>query len=127
MKFLLLGLLGLTGCSIASVSDPKVDRDSIRSVVREHFGEVEKCYLKAIEERPGASGKVVVTWEINPEGAVVSKAIKEADPKITAIEPCLLTTIQGWSFPKLDKDSGTVSVNYPFFFSENGQFEAKPK
>jgi hypothetical protein len=92
-------------------------------VVHQHFREVEKCYVDIIETRPGAEGKVVMSWDIQPDGRVANAALTEANRKIEGIGPCLAKAISEWRFPRLSPDEVVVSVNYPFFFSENGQFK----
>jgi len=99
------------------------DREGIKQVVHQHFHEIERCYVDIIEARPGAEGKVVMSWEIQPDGQVANVALSEANHKIEGIGPCLVKAISAWRFPRLNSDEAAVTVNYPFFFSENGQFK----
>lgn len=114
----------ISACAHKSVYEPRADREGIKGVVRQRFHEVEACYLDAIEKRPGAEGKVVMSWEIQPDGRVASVRMSEAGAKIDVIGPCLTDKIRNWRFPKLTSGEVAVEVNYPFFFSENGDFTA---
>jgi hypothetical protein len=116
-------LLSLSGCASKSVYEPVADREGIKLVVHEHFGELEHCYLRAIDSRPGAEGKVVMSWEIQPDGRVANAHVQEASTKIETIGPCLVKKIGKWNFPKLSPEEVSVAVTYPFFFSENGDFK----
>lgn len=126
MRLLVTGLLltCLLSCaSRPSVYEPQSDREQIRLVVRQNLDQVRECYLRAIEERPGAEGRIVMTWEIRPDGSVANVGVKESGPKIAVIGPCLTELIGKWRFPNLNSDEALVEVSYPFYFSENGRFE----
>jgi len=114
--------LSLIACQSVTY-EPQADRQGIKEVVGTHFHEVENCYLKAIEDRPGASGKVLVSWDIEPDGHVSKARVISAGAKIAGIGDCLITAITAWTFPRLSKEELTVTVNYPFYFSENGSYK----
>ena len=112
-------------CSTTPVYDPQTDREGIKRVIQSHHSELQACYERAIDERPGAEGKVVMSWVIEPDGRVSKIETKEAGAKIAMIAPCLSKAIAKWRFPKLAEGELQVDVSYPFFFSENGRLEVK--
>lgn len=119
----LLSILFLEACASRSVTyEPQADREGIRQVIRRGLPSVSKCYERAIDERPGAEGKVVMNWDIGPDGRATNVTVKEAGPKIEMIGPCLANLIGSWKFPKPNKEELHVNVSYPFIFSENGRF-----
>jgi hypothetical protein len=95
--------------------------ETIRLVIRSHFSAISGCYERAIDERPGAEGKLVLEWEINAGGEVENPRLAEAGEKIRMAAPCLLDLAKDWRFPRPAPDQGVVTVRYPFYFSENGR------
>jgi len=118
---LTLMVTGVTGCVSKSVYESQADREGIRETVRLHLREVRDCYEKAIDERPGAEGKVVLEFDIGVDGRATAVRVKDAGPKITHIAPCLSERLKSWQFPA-PLSNEIVTVAYPFFFSENGRF-----
>jgi hypothetical protein len=124
--FFLGGILsGLAvGCStLKNVYQPEADRQGIREIVRTHLPELQPCYERAIEERPGAEGKIVFEWNLGPDGKISNLVVKEADPKIVGVIDCVSAKLRSWPFPKPENDE-FVSVTYPFYFSENGKIHS---
>jgi hypothetical protein len=118
-------LFGLsTGCStLKNVYQPEADRQGIREIVRIHLPELQPCYERAIEERPGAEGKIIFEWNLGPDGKISNLVVKEADPKIVGVIDCVSAMLRSWPFPKPENDE-FVSVTYPFYFSENGKIHS---
>lgn len=103
------------------INDPafssSVNRDAIKAVVLSHQAAISACYEDAIEKRPGAMGKVIAKWDIIPDGTVRNASLREVDPSMTDIEPCLIHEIGTWKFEVLQ--SGDVrEIHYPFHFDE---------
>jgi hypothetical protein len=119
----IFGCFCVSSCATKSVYEPVADREGIKLVVREHFGELEHCYLHAIDARPGAEGKVVMSWDVQPDGRVANARVQESSKKMDVIGPCLISRIEKWNFPKLSEEEISVGVTYPFYFSENGNFD----
>jgi len=114
-----LGVLSiLTGCATSSsVYQPELGRDEVRTVVHSHFRAISACYEEAIDARPGAMGKVMAEWDIEPDGSVRNVRLSEVDPSLEAIRPCLTKEIASWKFPQsTSKDES--GVKYPFIFDE---------
>lgn len=110
-----------SACTVATVYEPQADREGIRNVVRSHLKDFEPCYRSAIENRPGARGKMTVVWQVNDAGVPGDVSIKEVDPSLTGASDCVMERIRKMRFPK-PPEGEEVIVTYPFYFSENGQF-----
>lgn len=120
LLFSAFSVLIVAGCATSAhsgVYQAELDRDSIRVVVREHFRAVSTCYEGAIDERPGAMGKVMAEWDITPDGAVQSAHLTEVDPSLESIRTCLVAEISKWKFPASTAKDVTT-VKYPFIFDE---------
>ena len=116
MRILFL-IFALGGCASSSVYQPELGRDEIRTVVRSHFRAVSACYGEAIDARPGAMGKAMAEWDIEPDGSVLNARLSAVDPSLEAIRPCLVREIGSWKFPpSSSKDES--AVKYPFIFDE---------
>jgi hypothetical protein len=119
LSFLLLASSCATGPG--GGAEPSLTPETIRLVIRSHFSSISGCYERAIDERPGAEGKVVLEWDIDAAGSVQNPRLAEAGEKIRMAVPCLLDLAQSWRFPKPAPGQGVVAVRYPFYFSENGR------
>jgi hypothetical protein len=123
MKILahLLLLLGFAGCAISSVpplaydEQNGIDSEGIRQTVVAHRPQALECYNEALKNTPDLSGKVVLVWTLNKEGAVTESRIKENTTGSEAFGSCLTDVSKNWAFPKLAK-SDTVTVIYPLAF-----------
>ena len=98
-------------------SDIQIDKEKIRSTVKDHIGEIKKCYEKALDSKPKLMGKFVFQWTIEPSGNVSEAHIKSSSFKSTEteIEKCAIAKFKSWKFPS--PPNGEVAiVSYPFSF-----------
>ncbi len=93
--------------------------EQIRLVIGANLSKITPCYEKAIDERPGAAGRMVVQWNLGRDGAPADVAIRESHESLRAAENCVLSEVRQLRFPPRDSDE-TLEIIYPFFFSENG-------
>lgn len=114
----LVWVMLLAGCATSSsVYQPELGREEIRAVVRAHFKQISACYEEAIDARPGAMGRVMAEWDINPDGSVANAHLSDVDSSLEAIRPCLVREISSWKFaPSTSPD--VSSVKYPLIFDE---------
>ncbi len=104
----------------------------IQAVVRDHFGDLQKCYEDGLGRDPKLAGRVTVRFVINREGSVETSQNAASDPiPPDAVAPpssttlpampdakvvdCVVAVVKKLKFPK--PDGGTVTVVYPFAFS----------
>lgn len=89
-----------------------LDKAVIRNVIRQHIGEVKKCYETELGKKPDLAGKVMVHFIIGIDGKVTESSIQESSLHSPAGEQCITAAVRGWEFPK--PRGGTVVVSYPF-------------
>ncbi|MCA9620416.1 MAG: TonB family protein [Myxococcales bacterium] len=97
--------------------EPTVDGGLNEAVVRRilwhNAGLARSCYQKALEDRPGLSGRVVLELAIGPAGAVTTVTIRQGmDPEVDA---CVRRAMKRMQFPARD-GGGVVRVGYPLVF-----------
>ena|SRR5690606_6783203 len=90
----------------------QIDKGKIREVVRAHIDEVRHCYNTELVEQPELAGRTVIAFTIGAEGQVLERDVTESTMP-PRFDGCLEDAVAGWRFPA-PKDSGKVSVHYPF-------------
>lgn len=122
--FLSLGLIsGPTAFAKATMTNTKskqkksdsIDMSAVRSVVKSHMAEVQKCYTDLIIEGMAVKGKVVVTWEIDAQGAAQNVSLKDPQPEMQAVSGCVTEKVSAWPFPAA-KGEKPFPVSYSFDF-----------
>ncbi|HET6582463.1 MAG TPA: AgmX/PglI C-terminal domain-containing protein, partial [Nannocystaceae bacterium] len=93
-----------------------LDKDIIRRIVRAHLGKIRACYETQLSTSPTLAGKVVVSFVIDPDGAVKSSSLKESTMGNADVDRCVLKAVKAMAFPK-PVGGGVVAVTYPFVFS----------
>jgi TonB family protein len=93
------------------------DLTVIAQLVKQHRDPVRDCYEKARKKNPKLQGKMVIHFELDPEGKVTSAKLNEgrseiSDPDLVA---CAIKVIKGIPFPASSKGMVT-EVNYPYNF-----------
>jgi TonB family protein len=90
-----------------------IGKDVIRRVIRQHINEVRFCYEKGLVDKPDLEGRVNVGFVIKGDGAVGSAKIKNSTLGNQAVESCIASAVERWSFPA-PEGCGVVIVSYPF-------------
>lgn len=95
-----------------------LDRGAIQKVVNAHLYQVQGCYERQLAANPNLAGKATFQWVINTSGGV--SGVRIAGSSIASVEvmSCIQGAIRGWSFPK--PEGGSVTVTYPFAFTTFG-------
>jgi hypothetical protein len=95
-----------------------LDRGAIQRVVNSHLYQVQGCYERQLAANPNLAGKATFQWTINTSGGV--SGVRIAGSSIASVEvmSCIQGAIRGWSFPK--PEGGSVTVTYPFAFTTFG-------
>jgi|SRR3954470_8530115 hypothetical protein len=95
------------------VNGPLPDSE-VAKVIRANLPAVKGCY--AVEEKNGtaASGKAIMSLQIDPSGAV--KGVDVVAPAFngSGLPSCLSNNAKAWKFPKFTQ--GPKSYSYPFVF-----------
>jgi hypothetical protein len=129
-----VGVLTLCGACASSTksengASPETPRESIeqiRAVIGANLRRFAPCYERAIDERPGAAGRMVVQWSLSRDGIPTDVAIKESHESLKGAEECVLAEVRKFRFDSRDSDE-ILEIIYPFFFSENGMLPNRKK
>jgi predicted component of type VI protein secretion system len=95
-----------------------LDRGAIQKVVNSHLYQVQGCYERQLAANPNLAGKATFQWTINPSGGVGGVRIAGSSIASVEVMSCIQGAIRGWSFPK--PEGGSVTVTYPFAFTTFG-------
>ncbi|HWN69191.1 MAG TPA: AgmX/PglI C-terminal domain-containing protein, partial [Haliangium sp.] len=91
----------------------RVDIEATRRVVRAHLGEIRTCHERGRMDAPDLDGRVVVRIAIGRGGRVTSAAIASSTLNTPAVEKCITSAVQKWTFPA-PSGGGTAVIEYPF-------------
>lgn len=95
-----------------------ISREEVAAVINQHLREVQYCYEKTLLKDPGLSGKLVLEWVIDTDGAVGRVKEKLSTLRNPEVSSCISTSLKRWTFPK--PRGGIVIVSYPFIFNAVG-------
>ncbi len=87
----------------------------IQRIVRHNFGRFRLCYEDVLRERPRATGRVVVSFMIDLDGAVSSAVATDSTFPEHAMASCVASGFAALTFPA--PEGGIVSVTYPIAFA----------
>lgn len=90
-----------------------IDKDAVRRVVQEHIREIRSCYERELNKSPGIEGKVIMTWDIGPQGKVLTASTKETSLNNSNVENCMARAIKSWRFPEPPSNQ-IAEITYPF-------------
>jgi len=97
---------------------PGLDATSIRNVVKSHMSEISTCYQRALKTQADLRGRLLVNWDVSPDGRVVSVVVAPAGPGSNHdLAACVDSAVQHWEFPQ---GGSTVQVSYPFMLNSTG-------
>ncbi|MFM8269598.1 MAG: AgmX/PglI C-terminal domain-containing protein [Pseudomonadota bacterium] len=97
-----------------------LSKDIINAVVARHRSEIRSCYESALQRNPGLRGKVVMAFNIQPNGIVSYAATKESTLGDASLENCIASKIKTWIFPKPEAPVVTEVSAYPFYLNPGG-------
>jgi Ca-activated chloride channel family protein len=92
-----------------------LSKNAVDSVVKRHVHEFQRCYERALEGRPGLSGKVVFKWTIDAEGNVSEVEVTEDTLQDASMLACMERRVKLMRF-ETPPGGGEVVVSYPFVF-----------
>lgn len=97
-----------------------LNKDGIKSAVREKVPELRDCYDAWLQADPGLAGRIKVSFTIeeDPEtglGHVTEIGVMDGGIDHLALQGCVLNVFQGLSFEA--PENGPLKVNYPLNFS----------
>jgi hypothetical protein len=96
-------------------SKPNCTEAEISEAVDRRAGELRYCYERELANEPNLSGKVGVSFLIDPSGTVSKARIDESTLQSKPAEDCMLGFIQKWLFAGLVQ-GGDCVVSYHWVF-----------
>lgn len=109
------------GRQITTLDKPTADADRSRAdidrVIRARATALRKCYQQQLERRPALAGKVIIRFEITPDGGVTEATVTSTTMNDATVERCLVKEVRGLTFPAASAPS---TVTYPFVFVQGG-------
>ena len=94
-----------------------IDREAVRRAVRSALTQIKSCYERQYRLNSNLEGKVVIQWEIHPNGVAKNAQVVRAKSTInnSAVEECVKLKILALKYP--DPPAGVAAeVTYPFIF-----------
>jgi hypothetical protein len=90
-----------------------IDKDTLRSFLQAHAGEIQKCYEQALAEDKLLGGKVTLRWTVQPDGSVVDASVDEAGTTLRnrKVHDCMLARVVHWKFPRPEGGGPAVIRN----------------
>jgi TonB family protein len=97
------------------------DREIVRRVVHDHAGQIRACYERQLLSSPQLEGKVVVRWQINPDGRVSDVRLQSDESTVEdrPLQQCIMNQIAAWEFPP-PKGGGVALIRYPWILRPTG-------
>ena len=97
-----------------------MSREAVLKVVNAHLDEVRDCYERELLHNPGISGKILMEWLIQLDGAVRYAKVKFTNIGHSSdLHTCLQAQVVTWNFPR-PKGGEEVLVTFPFLFESMG-------
>jgi len=98
------------------VRDLPFSKQAVLDVVSSHREEIQKCYEDAMKQRGATAktaprGRVVLAWEITPEGLTANVRIQRTEIRDELVTDCMVNAIRYWSFPR---PQTRQPVEFPF-------------
>jgi hypothetical protein len=97
-----------------------MSREAVLKVVNAHLDEVRDCYERELLHNPGISGKILMEWLIQLDGAVRYAKVKFTNIGHSSdLHGCIQAQVVTWNFPR-PKGGQEVLVTFPFLFESMG-------
>jgi len=91
-----------------------VTNKQVHQTLKNNKQDINNCYQNYLAEGFNAYGKVIMKWNVHPNGkATHIKTVKTIDKFVSN---CLAKKIRTWDFPK-SNNKKIAEVQFPFIFS----------
>ncbi len=92
-------------------------KGAVKNTIVKHAKSIQGCYLSLIESTPELpeSGKILVDWQIDPEGKVFETGVVRDEFSNKKFQSCLKTNIGGIVFPA-PPSGRSIYVEHTFLF-----------
>jgi TonB family protein len=97
------------------VDSSEVSPKDLARFIQRMKASIQRCYEKELKRDPSLKGRVLVRFNLKPDGRAGNVEVEESTLRSDGVSSCIITTIRGWKFPFQPSDE--VPVSYPFIFS----------
>lgn len=109
----LLDFEGEQGSKGSSGGLPKtLTQEQILEVVKANIGRIKTCMAEQAQRDPSIKGKLVIGWDIQPNGKTKNVQIKTPQFKGTYIGTCISSVVSDFNFPKFS--GPPIPIEFPF-------------
>lgn len=88
--------------------------DVIRRVIWVHINQIKYCYQQALFKQPTLAGRMLVNFQVSPQGQVLELSIRESTLQSPQLLSCVSDSMRSWEFPPTPTYDGVTEINYPF-------------
>jgi Ca-activated chloride channel family protein len=88
----------LATVSIEKIEARGIDEKSVRTVMESKLSGIETCYNRAVNIKPGISGKIELKIEIDESGKVIKVTVVSSKLNDKDLEKCITEKIKKWRF-----------------------------
>ena len=81
-------------------------------VVKANMGKIKGCQKQQQTMDPSITGKMIVSWDIQPGGRPANIKVETASFQGTFVAGCIKGVVEEFSFPKFSGDP--IHINFPF-------------
>ncbi|RKH05539.1 TonB family protein [Corallococcus sp. CA053C] len=101
--------------AVPEVDSSEVKPKDLARFIQRMKSSIQRCYEKELKRDPTLKGRVMVRFNLKPDGRAGNIEVDESTLGSEGVSSCIITTIRGWKFPFQPSDD--VPVSYPFIFS----------
>ncbi|RKG63132.1 TonB family protein [Corallococcus sp. CA054B] len=101
--------------SVPEVDSSEVKPKELARHIQSRKASIQRCYENGLKRDPSLKGKVMIRFDLTPQGRVSNVEVEESTLRSDEVINCIKTTMRAWTFPF--KPSDDVPVSYPFIFS----------
>jgi hypothetical protein len=97
-----------------------LSKEEIIEVIDKNSETTDECIAEVERKDPKAKGKIVINFEVEPDGKITSAEIvsEKSSFKNDTAAQCLVGKIKNWRFPVLHNDDA-LEIKFPFEFGED--------
>jgi hypothetical protein len=101
--------------SLLRVRGGQIDQEKLMAAAESAFPAMERCYQRALKQRPRLKGRVVLSWTVKSSGKVTRARRSGGTIKNRTLARCLATAISRTRFPGARGKAALVRL--PFVFA----------
>lgn len=87
---------------------------TLRRYVRNRIDRLQACYQSGLVERPALRGRLVLRFDVLPDGEIAATRVAEDEVGDPGVARCVVGALAAWRTPFRPPEP--TSVEYPFVF-----------